>query len=41
MSTNPRKKKKNILHKSVHDGLGNHVNHSPLDNVVVRGDKEF
>lgn len=31
----------NLLDKIKHDCLRHHVNHSPLDDVVVRVDEEF
>lgn len=36
-----RELKMNILHKGEHDSLWNHVNHGPLDNIVVRGNEQL
>lgn len=32
---------RDLLHKSQHDGLGHHVDHSPADDVVIAGDKKL
>lgn len=31
----------NLLHKVEHDSLWHHINHCPLDDVVVRVDQKF